>query len=428
MPLSLKHHHFYNGLRYFVILAIILACFMPPATTIVALCGLLAMTHRACFPLIRNVLTQPVVIATGLLFVFVGIHLFKPSLLLHRHDEVQAYVRWLIFIPFITLGLLLQDQCWQRYLIIALVSSMVILAVIKMITPWLTAHQSLWLFINKHYVLSQMIKAPMKNGQPIAVIIATACAITFRLCLSTLKQKHYSQSVGWGMLFLWLFYYVCGQGEVVGQLVVLVLLPFVTFRVFNYKVAIGCLLAFFIIFYGLYTYQPFGFAKGFHVKVTSIISNIHKSPQDPSFETHSSTGRRVDGIHWALINIKNKPWLGYGMGTFNKSLRPGTYTPLGRGNPSVETAYFLVILNIGLIGFVVFMSILVGYWYWAWRVVEDKAMQIDLHTILLALLVGGCTFPLFYTHLGLLLYLIAASIISGNYFNSVKVIAKVEGQ
>ena len=133
--------------------------------------------------------------------------------------------------------------------------------------------------------------------------------------------------------------------------------------------------------------------SGYGIKVK--LAELWKSPIQ---KNHSgSTQMRLDGIKYAIINIKNKP-MGFGIGQFHYiKYNKNIIIPKHKG--SVETSYLVTTLQLGMLGGILFVLLLSSYGY---VVKTQKELTMEHATgALILVCLGALTFPLFFTTTGL---------------------------
>lgn len=151
--------------------------------------------------------------------------------------------------------------------------------------------------------------------------------------------------------------------------------------------------------------------SGYGIKVK--LAELWQSPIQKN--RNESTQLRLDGIKNALVNIKYKP-MGFGIGEFHGSKNNGDYV-IVKHPGSIETFYLALLLQLGIIGGFLYLSLLGNYAYIIQRE-KIKRKDSDIKDdscggneknqsskqaigILILLCTGALTFPLFLTTTGL---------------------------
>lgn len=385
---------FEQGLRLLFLFAVLAFPFTPIASSVMAGVGVLALftpTWRRLWPRWR---TQPVVWATLIFLLLMVLHLFGAAV--DHAGLKRGFIRWLIFIPMLTASVLFCDLKWRRWVLRALLCTIVLAAAISALyySGWLNAAMS-------HVWVSKLVQAvALKRLQERGVLYAVGAALSLSIVLlpqSTLSaRQRFLLILVTGFMIISVFL----QPERVGYLTLLVLTAYIFWWRFHWR-GIGLALMAVLL---LAAFSYFAMPRLGSSVLRDRVNQMHLELTG-THNPRTSMGIRLDGMAFAWMNIKNKPWWGHGVGAFHDGeLKEGHYIkPLNPGH--VENSFLLITLEMGVIGLLSFLYCY--YCYWRLLNHAQPLARIQGQILLLALIVGANTFPFYHTNIGMILLYLA---------------------
>lgn len=201
--------------------------------------------------------------------------------------------------------------------------------------------------IGEGYSAAAVFKSHIKTNFFMAVS-------AFMIALYLLNQKWLSSWKQWalGAIFLLMVFdiFFMSEGRS-GYLVFAFLMLVVAYQKLRLKGMITAIIAIFAL--GILAYQ---FSPTFHNRIEQIPNEI-KSYQDVSKLNDSSIGARLDFAINSIALIEQKPFLGWGTGSFESAyqLQMNKETSILTKNPHNE--YFRIAVELGIIGLGAFLLI-----------------------------------------------------------------------
>jgi len=113
--------HYESLICSLFILSIALILFTPVASIAMIVCGVLALGLVSKWGELEEIFISPIGLSTIALIILMSIHLLDSNIALH--GTIKAYTRWLIFIPFLSMAVLLRDPIWQKRAVNAIIFS-----------------------------------------------------------------------------------------------------------------------------------------------------------------------------------------------------------------------------------------------------------------------------------------------------------------
>lgn len=323
-------------------------------------------------------------------------------------ESLVEYKRWMMYLEICILGLFFVEAKWRNRTISILISLSLILAIFLFLQNTVSIN-----FISK--VNNILNKNIWSESQPMFFVFAATVAYV-RLIQAFRKKNHLRLFAYFLLLFIMLFS-ILVNGERIGILAVFLIFFYIGFSFFRIR---GLLISFLLILSISLFIQGVLINKDNKANLKKKAYNLQQNLRVSGYNHDSAIGLRIDGLYFAFANFKQKPLWGYGLGTFTTyypTLPEGAYVHL-KYQGSIETYYVSLILQLGLIGFIVFLLLMRGYWKLTTHLEEYE--KLEWQTLLLVIFIGCLTFPFLFSHSGRTIFLLAMAPLIGNYFHNRK--------
>lgn len=345
--------------------------------------------HRLLFikhPLILSFLLFFILFLLGLSYTIADHHSAISDIIKHR---------WILLTPFLLL-LVTQQKDRERMISFFLIGVCFILALSYL--KWFG-----WL---KFLELTPRNKADVFQAHIIQNFYFSFAAIiaAFRF-LTTRKNKLLYAFIFLALSFNILF---LSTGRT-GYILYAVLIAYLFFYHFGLKGLLIALGLVFILFVTAYEFSPV-----FNHRVQTSINNLHNYSKG---KTDTSIGLKLAMWNNSIKLIKQKPWLGYGTGGVEKALLtlPKEQQALSGIQPYVEIAYLNILLEFGILGFIIFCLFILCQWIYSGQLSYKN--KFYLRAFLLSFLIGAIGNPFLISHGESYLY----SVILATFFSALPI-------
>ena len=380
--------------------ALLILPFSPLTSSLIAVLSLLALFNPGFITYCKSIYKNPLVITIVLFLLLILLRTTLGDSIIPHKYTIKAIVRWLLFISMLILGVFFQNENIRNKLITYFVIGYLISGCLR-----LTAHFSEMLQKHGYSFLFNLIHTTKfsdklfnyyttRNVQDIATIYAIVAAICLLRAISKLRINYKTTIIYLIAAFI-LCLNIFAQQERIGYLTMIILIPYVAYCTAGIRKGIYTLIV--LLFACILAYKTI---PHFHERVSMMFSNLHPTQYNPE----TNTGIRIIGIKTALVNFKERPIIGYGIGSFNDG---NNFINLKKIHViampfSVENSFLTVLLNLGIIGLAIFLVMLASVWLYSRRNCSDLQSK-EIHCILLGLCIGSMTFRLFYNNSGIVL-------------------------
>ncbi|WP_342227256.1 O-antigen ligase family protein [Rickettsiella endosymbiont of Rhagonycha lignosa] len=281
----------------------------------------------------------------------------------------------LLYIPFL-LPLVTSLELRKR-IIYCLISSAIVASLLILLTHWNILSVSLFRYSS--VLFGQQPEGYLVNPIPASVILAFAFYFSLDFFLKE-KHKFYFLPIA---IFLF-FSLFSVNSERTGCFIAIILLVFLLFRYTTSKNYTWPLLM--VLLLSFLSYQIF---PTFQYRVKDLVSNF--STQSASQNT--SIGLRIQFALNSFTIIKQHPLLGVGVGGFPQAYKKtgGMVVVANTLLNDPHNSYLLIAVQLGIIGLVVYVLILLSAWIEVKKLWRDPEAQWFAKATLLALVFNGFT-------------------------------------
>lgn len=194
-----------------------------------------------------------------------------------------------------------------------------------------------------------------------------------------------------------------------GYILYAVLLSYLFFYRLGWKGLLMALGLICILFLSAYE-----FSSVFNNRVNTSIEHLQYYSKG---KTNTSIGLKLAMWKNAMTLIKQSPWIGHGTGSIKQAFLslPKQQQALSGVNHYVEIAYLNILLEFGIIGFIVFCLFILCQWYYSGQLSYDN--KFYFRAFLLSFLVGAIGNPFLISHGESYLY----SIILATFFSALPI-------
>ncbi len=314
------------------------------------------------------VIHHPVVQVALLLFAWLTVSLFYTSAPLDEAFRVLEKYRELLLIALL-LPLFLEEK-WRRRGLHAFIAAMLI---------------TLFLSYLKYFGLIDFGTGAPNEGTIFKHRITQNVFMSFAGLWTTLQLLNNSRRWLWGILLALIAYNIFFQvGGRIGYIIFPSLISLIVYRRFGWKRALVASALFILIFTLLFFISDI-----FHQRIAFMFSNIEQYLQGKYKE---STALRLSFYKNTLELIQQKPWAGYGIGSFRQE-----YAQYVKGSAFPATAhphneYLLIGVQSGIVGVILFVCLLLTMWLASLRMPDNYAILMQGMVITMAI---GCMFNSF---------------------------------
>lgn len=394
---------FRNMLRGGMIAGLLALPFSSTIAILLKVSAGLAWIVPECRKVIARHLKSPAVIA-GFLFV-IWVFLRAIDSPANAHFRWHTVVHFAAYFMVLVLGhSLFNKSAWRYALVYSLVALALFISLIKIAVfhpPGLSQHAMVIIS-----AVSNRVSSVQENSVLYALVIAyLMIEVFYRVCngqwhVDQLKCKAKgcaavvkSTSSVWREKRFWLYaalqlllsYMLLElQNNRVGIVVFFLLSFFLVFQLFNFKKSLLLSICLMVVFYGLSLSLP-----GLRGTVLRTASSMHKLFYKSNYST--SVGQRGGMLKNGLRLWADKPWLGYGTGTFSQGMSALPTSDLYGHRRTPENNYLSIALQQGLIGLGLLLVWMGGLYYAAAAL--PRFEKILARTWLVGTLLAALSFP-----------------------------------
>ena len=404
LPASLSNNFSFlyeKALRALFLIMIILYPFSNLISLILSVLGVLALFSQSARKHWHTIQYRTWCIASLLLVMIALINAINSPISIHAC--IKELGHYLLFIPMLFIGSLFIKNSHKSQALRFLLISCSIMAVGQLTSITLgvltSQHNTLAAALSHHSLISKILtqltqRHTQDRGPFLAIGLLLSASQLQKRDMNHQKKQLIGHILRYLSLCLLFTIALFTQTERIGYLCFLVAIGFLGYQKLGIKGLILAAASASLLLLLAYRFLPTHLHQTmiFKQKIAGLISG-------PAQQQHDrSTQLRINGLAYAWDNVRYKPLLGFGVGTFHTEQPTSNFIPATH-EFSVEPTYVLIALQLGLVGLLCFVIILLGYW----RTLsfQTKGRAHDAQGILLILCTGALTFPLFLGSAGL---------------------------
>lgn len=357
-------------------------CVSVSVTSITSIVGALLILGASDWRYIKDTwLNNPIalgLIVIFLMYVFAGFY-SQGSIHQITHDIYKH--KWIIYA--LCFMLIFKDDTWRQRIINAFLLSMIFVMVLSYL-KWFG-----------------LVDPPPYIREPASVFlqhIAQNFLMAVAAILLAYRFIYYSKNkVLYAVLFLLASYNVLfvSSGRT-GYVIYAVLLLYLAHHRFGIKGVLASILVVAVL-----SLAAYNFSTSFNTRVSQAINNVQKYHAG---QTQTSVGIRMAMAHDSINMIKQHPWFGVGTGGILHAYHqlPNSMLNQSRVRSYIELGFLQVLLTFGIVGFLIFMTIMAMQFYYSFRLPHE--FKFTMQVVLIGYWVGAVGNPFFISHSQSLLY------------------------
>lgn len=292
----------------------------------------------------------------------------------HGLTGLFHYTKFL-YIPFLLP--LISSLTLQKRIIYCLISSAIVASILILLAHWDIL--SISLFRYSSVLFGRQPEGYLVNPIPASVILAFAFYFSLDFFLREKRKIHFLLIA----IFLFLSLFAVNS-ERTGCFIAIILLIFLLFRYTTAKNWIWPLVMVLLVSFLSYQFFP-----SFQYRVNDLVSNFSTKPKSQD----TSIGLRIQFALNSFKIIQEHPLLGVGVGSFPKAYKKtgGKVVVANTLLNDPHNAYLLIAVQLGIIGLIVYVLILLSVWIEIKKLWRDPEAQWFAKATLLAWAFNGFT-------------------------------------